>query len=113
MGMKIIKDGDKFGLFSTISDRIIAIDCDEAEMVQIWKDRAAERAEKEMKEWLAEVKGEKPHMPNTGEVLTVKKALKDHQWLDPKLAVKHPEYKEEVDFDVELRKLKNKLKKEK
>ena len=36
MGMRIIKQDDgKFGLFSTVSDRIIAIDCDEAEMVQI------------------------------------------------------------------------------
>lgn len=107
MGHKIIKQGDgKYGLFSTISDRIWALDCNEAEMIRIWRRRAAERAEKEMKEWLAEIKGDGPR-PSQG-TITLKQALKEHQFVDPTLAVKDPTYQPEVDFDVEIRKLKNK-----
>lgn len=109
MGTKIIKQDDgKFGLFSTISDRIWAFDCDEAEMIRIWRERAAERAEKEMKEWLADVQG-KGRGPKA-ESMTLKGALRSHQFIDPKLAEKDPAYQPEVDLDVELKKLKAQLK---
>ncbi len=110
MGTQMIKQDDgKFGLFSTISDRIYAIDCDEAEMIQIWKDRAAERAEEEMKRWLEETKGKRPAMSKP---ITLKQALRDHQFHDnPKLLESHPEYKGEFDFDEVLRKRQKELKK--
>jgi len=77
MGMKIITQPDgKYGLFSTYSDTIIAIDCDEEEMIRIWRDRAAAEAEREMKSWLAQARGEEPRI--WAEPLTLKQALKDH-----------------------------------
>jgi hypothetical protein len=76
MASAIIKQEDgKFGLFTTVSDTIYAFDCDEKEMVRIWKERAAERAEQEMKQWLEEVKTGHDWR---GTSMTFKEALEQH-----------------------------------
>ena len=107
MGTRIIQQPDgKFGLFSTISDRIWAVDCTEAEMIRIWRDRAAASAEKEMREWLEEVKDKERNWRSSS--MTLGEALKGHRFHKPGLAEKHPEYAGEVEFDEEVRKLKTK-----
>jgi hypothetical protein len=77
MGTKlIVQDDGKFGLWTTFSDQIYALDCSEEEIIQIWRERAAERAEQEMRDWIAEARGEKPGVP--GSRMTLKEALKSH-----------------------------------
>ena len=101
MGTRIIKQPKgKFGLFSTISGRIYAIDCDEQEMIRIWRQRGAERAEREMVEWLEQTKS--GHFLD--ESMTLNAALKEHQFGN--CAVES-----EAEFDKVLRKRKKKRKK--
>ena len=101
MGLRIIlQENGNYGLFSTISDRISALDCTEAELIQIWRDRAAERAEEEMKGWLEDIKEGRMHG-----TMTAKEALKTHKFHSEKFVKKHPpEYDGEIEWDKELRK---------
>jgi hypothetical protein len=79
MGRIIKQDDGKFGLYSTVSDEIWAFDCDEKEMIRIWKKRAAERAEIEMEDWLENVTGDRPH-PDKEYVMPLDDALESHQF---------------------------------
>ena len=100
MGMRMFKQDDgKYGLFSTFDDRICAIDCDEEEMIQLWRERAANRAEQEMRDWIAETKGERPRHSNP---MTLKQALKEHKFVKKPL-IDDPFYADEVAWDKELR----------
>ncbi len=105
MGTKVIiqKDG-QFGLYSTISDRIEAFDCDNAEMIRIWKDRAARKAEQEMKDWLASIKSDGRHFPRYNEAtITENKAVKNHQFLSEDVVKENPIYQGEFDFDQKIK----------
>jgi hypothetical protein len=64
----IIQDDDKFGLYSTISDTIYAIDCTKEEIIKIWKESAAQQAEKEMERRLESNRGK----------MTLEEALNNH-----------------------------------
>lgn len=77
MGMTLIKQSDdKFGLFDTHYDRIFVIDATDEELIQVWKTRAALRAEAEMREWLEEVKTGKYRLHE--KPISLQKALKMH-----------------------------------
>ncbi len=103
MGTRIIKQDDgKFGLFSTVSDRVWAIDCNEDEMVEIWKERAAEKAEHEMREWLADVQG-KGKGQRRDNSMTLQESLEVHQFLSEDCVERNPEYQSEFDFDKLLK----------
>lgn len=109
MGYKlIVQDDDKFGLFNGMSDRVVIIDQTEDELVAVWKERAAERAEQEMREWIADAKKTSSRYPKT----TLKQALKDHQFLSTKgeyAEYNKTEHSDELEFDVELRERKKQL----
>lgn len=106
MGTRIIRQDDgKYGLFSTISDRIYAIDCTREEMIQIWRERAVRRAEQEMSDWLDSLEDHR-HF-RASETLTLNEALKKHTFHSAKVR-KIKEYAGEAEFDDELRKLKEK-----
>lgn len=101
MGTRIIKQDDgKFGLFSTVSDRVWAIDCTEDEMVEIWKERAAEEAEYKMREWLADVQGKGRRQTNS---MTLQESLEVHKFLSEDCVERNPEYQSEFDFDKLLK----------
>ncbi len=77
MGTRLIVQPDgQFGFFSTVSDSIWALNCDEEEIIRLWKERAAERAEEEIKDWLAEARGEKWGPENSR--MTLAEALKEN-----------------------------------
>lgn len=100
----IIQENGQFGLYSTISDRIEAFDCDEAEMIEIWKERAASKAEQEMKDWLAAIKSDGRHFPRYNEAtITIKKALKNHNFISEDIVKEYPNYKGEFDFDQKIK----------
>ncbi len=104
----ILQDDNKFGLYSTVSDRIWAFDLTEDEMIEAWKERAALLAEQEMKEWIADVtgKGRRPYLKQ--EALTFKQALKQHRFHNVNFAERNPEYTSEVELDNELKEIKKK-----
>lgn len=77
MGMQLIKQPDnKFGLFDHYNDRIFLIDATDEELVEVWKTRAALRAEAEMRQWLKEVKTGKYRLHE--KPISLKKALSMH-----------------------------------
>lgn len=75
----LMPDG-KFGLFSTVSDRIWAIDCTEADVINIWKAKAARSAEDEMRQWLKEAK---ERGTAAGGCMSLEEALQEHVFLHP------------------------------
>lgn len=98
MGMRMIKqDNGKFGLFSTFDDRIKAFDLSEEEMIEIWKERAAIRAEEEMKDWLAEAKGERPRHSTP---MTTKQALEKHRFIENR---DNPENADDIEWDDKIK----------
>ncbi len=76
MGTRLIRQPDgKWGLWSTVSDRISILDCDEEELVKVWGERAARQSEESMRQWLEEAKGEHPRS-----VMSLEEALREHQF---------------------------------
>ncbi len=116
MATKIIRQEDgKFGLFSTVSDRIYAVDCDEAEMIRIWSRNAAERAEEDKRKWVLEKKRwlEEIKIPRLRKEssITLKQAIKEHQFVTAEFAAENPEYQDEFEFDQEIQKIAEREKK--
>lgn len=68
----IIQDDGKLGLFCNITGAITAIDCTEEEMIEIWKEEAIKKAEREMKNWIDGVK------TNRYNSMTLQEALENH-----------------------------------
>ena len=99
MGTKIIQDGNKFGLFSTFSDRIWALDLTEEEMIELWAKQAAHRAREEMRKWLDDLKDER----HWQEPMTLDEALENHRTHPAHAAEEWDKgFLPEIEFDDQL-----------
>lgn len=78
MGMSLIRQPDgKWGLFSSYSDRIVALDLTREELIEAWAEQAANRAREEMRRWIAVNEGEEQGYEPKPK--TLNQALKEHR----------------------------------
>lgn len=51
----VVQDNNKFGLYSTVSDTIYAINCSKEEIIAIWVEKMSRQAEEDMVNWISNV----------------------------------------------------------
>lgn len=96
MGTRIIMQSNGlYGLFSTVTDRIVAYNCTEEDLVQIEREYHANEAERRTRDWLRRIRDGEPRPARS--TLTMAEAFERHEF-------QNAGSDRDRAFDVELRK---------